>query len=128
MPCAVEALGELGLEAGLHLDGRAVPELLLAAGLLLDVLAADALAGVRAGDLGLVALAVVLQTPGPLAVTALVMSSIALRSIFTNLRLESIGISVKTLFDGPIKSRKMNMHFKMILNQPLSLLLILQII
>ena len=85
MPVAVEALRELGLEAGLHLDGRAVPELLLAAGLLLDVLAADALAGVRAGDLGLVALAVVLQAARPLAVAALVVPPLPVVGQTTNL-------------------------------------------
>ena len=47
-------------------------DVLVGHGLLLDVLAADALAGVRAGDLGLVALAVVLQAARPLAVAALV--------------------------------------------------------
>ena len=75
----------------------------LGARLGVDVLAANTLAVLGAGDLGLIALAVVLKTPGPLAVTALVMSSVALRRVFTNLGLESIGISVKTLFDGPIK-------------------------
>ena len=70
----VETLCELGLEAGLHLDGRPVLELLLPAGLLLHVLAAEALAGVRARDLGLVALAIVLQTAGPLTVAPLVVS------------------------------------------------------
>ena len=82
-----------------HLEGGAAD---LGASLSVDILAADTLAVLGAGDFGLVALAVVLQTPGPLTVAALVMSSVALRSIFTNLGLESIGISVKTLFDGPI--------------------------
>ena len=61
MPVDVETLRELCLEAGLHLDGRPIFELLLPAGLLLDVLATEALARVRAWDLGLVALTVVLK-------------------------------------------------------------------
>ena len=58
--------------------------------------------GHRARYFGLVTLAVVLQTPGPLAVTALVVSPVALRSVLPNLRFKSIGISVKALFDGPM--------------------------
>ena len=77
MPVDVETLRELCLEAGLHLDGRPILELLLPAGLLLDVLAAEALAGVRARDLGLVALAIVLEAARPLAVAALVVPPLA---------------------------------------------------
>ena len=46
----------------------------LGPGLCVEVLAADTLAVLTAGDLGLVTLAVVLQTAGPLAVAALVVS------------------------------------------------------
>ena len=76
----VETLCELCLEAGLHLDGRAVLQLLLPAGLLLDVLAAEAFAGVSARYLGLVALAVVFEAARPLAVAALVVPSLAIVS------------------------------------------------
>ena len=84
----------------------------LGASLSVDILAADTLAVLGAGNLGLVALAVVLETPRPLAVAALVMPSVALRRVFANLGLESIGISVKTLFDGPRKCSKLIFLFK----------------
>ena len=102
--CPLSRLCHVNLPAPSHapgpLEGGAGD---LGARLGVDVLAANTLAVLGAGDLGLIALAVVLKTPGPLAVTALVMSSVALRRVFTNLGLESIGISVKTLFDGPMK-------------------------
>ena len=87
----------------------------LRASLGVDIFAADTLAVLGAGNLGLIALAVVLETPGPLAVAALVMSSVALRRVFANLGLESIGISVKTLFDGPRKCSKFKFLFKNLL-------------
>lgn len=95
--------GSASCNAPRHLEGGTAD---LGASLGVDILAADTLAVLGAGDFGLVALAVVLQTPGPLTVAALVMSSVSLRSIFTNLGLESIGISVKTLFDGPKEETK----------------------
>ena len=86
-----DPLAELGLERGLHLDVHPLAGLLLAAGLLLDVLAPHTLARVRAGDLGLVALAVVLQTSGALAVAPLVVSPLPVGSQTSNLE---VGISV----------------------------------
>ena len=84
----VDALRELGLEAGLHLDGRPVLQLLLPPRLLLDIFAAEALARVRARDLGLVALAVVFQAARPLAVAPLVVPPLAVACQSSNLREE----------------------------------------
>lgn len=73
----------------------------LALGAVLEVLAADALAQVGAQDLGLVALAVVLEAAGPLAVAALGVSPLCLPfPALADLGMESERVAVQAGLDG----------------------------